>query len=83
MTARSLIHTQKCDSPPKMRTNYPTGIFCAYCGEELDEGDRYLTNEDGETVHYYCLNGIDDLIEFMNIEVETAALYYGEEDYDV
>ena len=50
--------------PPK------PSLYCNVCGEGIYKGDEYITNDDGENVHYDCVSG-RDLVEFFGYEIKT------------
>lgn len=47
-----------------------SSLYCTVCGEGIYEGNEYITNDDGENVHYDCVSG-RDLVEFLGYEIKT------------
>ncbi len=49
--------------------------FCSICGEGVLPGDEYLENYDGEYIHYDCVSGNRDLVEWLGFEIKTMDDY--------
>lgn len=45
--------------------------YCSVCGENITEGEEYITNEDGEYRHWDCFCGMRDLLEWLGYEIKT------------
>ena len=50
--------------------------YCSICGEGIYEGEEYIENQDGECIHYECVQGIRQLLEWLGYEIKTM------EDFD-
>lgn len=46
--------------------------YCAACGEGIYPGEEYVKNEDNDFIHYECIGGIRELLDFLGYEVETV-----------
>jgi hypothetical protein len=44
---------------------------CRICGSGIYEGEEYIENEDGEFIHYECINGVRDLIKWLGGEIRV------------
>lgn len=47
-----------------------TGIYCCDCGEEILIGEQYIENDNGEYMHFDCVYGIRDLLEWLGYEIK-------------
>lgn len=45
--------------------------YCSICGEGISEGDNYIKNTDGECIHFECIQGIRQLLEWLGCEIKT------------
>lgn len=65
-----------CDSrcpnyiPPK------TSHYCSICDEGIYDGEDYIENQDGEYIHYECVQGIRQLLEWLGYEIKTMEDFY-------
>ena len=62
-----------CDNCSPRCPNYtPKKIshYCSICGEGIFEGDEYIENDDGEYVHYDCIQGARWLLEWLGYKVK-------------
>lgn len=48
-----------------------TGCYCSICGEEIIDGEEFLENIDGETIHFDCVQSIRSLLEWIGYEIKT------------
>lgn len=46
--------------------------YCAVCGEGIYPEEKYIRNDDGETVHLDCIIGDEWLINWLGYQVETC-----------
>lgn len=63
-----------CDNCSPRCPNYtPKKIshYCSICGEGIFEGDEYIENDDGEYVHYDCIQGARWLLEWLGYKVKN------------
>jgi len=51
--------------PPKPKR------YCKICGNGIYEGDEYIENEDGECIHYECIDGVRDLVKWLGGEIRV------------
>ena len=51
--------------------------YCSICGKGIYDGEDYIENQDGEYIHYECVQGIRQLLEWLGYEIETM-----EDDYE-
>lgn len=50
--------------PPKPKR------YCRICGGGIYAGEEYIENEDGEFIHYECINGVRDLVKWLGGEIK-------------
>lgn len=50
--------------PPKPKHH------CRICGNGIYCGDEYIENEDGEFIHYECIDGVRDLVKWLGGEIK-------------
>lgn len=48
----------------------PTRHYCSICGDGIYDGDKYITNDNGEFSHWYCIDGSDHLLEWLGYELK-------------
>lgn len=41
--------------------------YCTYCGEGIYEGEKYLENDWGESIHRDCIMSVDDLVNWLGL----------------
>lgn len=59
-------HIQGCPYyEPEMANHY-----CSICGDGIYEDDEYVENQDGEQVHYECINNLRWFIDWLGLKVE-------------
>ena len=60
-------HDFRCPqySPPK------AVYYCSSCGEGIYTGEEYIENDNGEYMHFDCIYGIRDVLEWLGYEVKT------------
>lgn len=65
-------HDYRCPNyiPPK------ASYYCSVCGCGIYDGEEYIKNQDGECVHYECVQGIRQLLKWLGYDVKTM------EDFD-
>ena len=51
--------------PPKV------SHYCSICDEGIYSGEEYIENQDGEYIHYECVQGIRQLLEWFGYEIKT------------
>lgn len=54
----------------------PKASYCSICNEGIYDGEDYIENMDGEYIHYECIQGIRQLLEWLGYEIKTM------EDFD-
>lgn len=60
----------KCPSGCPNYISPKTTHYCHVCGENITEGEEYITNEDGEYRHWDCFCGMRDLLEWLGYEIK-------------
>lgn len=56
---------------------YPaTSHHCKICDEGIYDNEEYLVNQDGEYIHYDCIQGFRELIDWLGYEVKTMGELY-------
>ena len=65
-------HDPRCPNyiPPK------ASHYCSICDEGIYEGEDYIENQDGEYIHYECVQGIRHLLEWLGYEIKTMEDFY-------
>lgn len=53
-----------------------TTHYCSICGDGIYDGEDYIENQDGEYIHYECVQGIRQLLEWLGYEVKTMEDFY-------
>ena len=48
-----------------------TSHYCSICQEGIYDGEEYIENDDGEYVHWECVDYRKDLVEFLGYEIKT------------
>ena len=63
---RTTGHAYRCPNyePPK------TKHHCAICKEGIQNGERYIENDNGELIHWYCVYDMKELLEFLGYHVK-------------
>lgn len=51
--------------PPK------TDYHCSICDEGIYNGEEYIENNNGEYTHYDCLDSFKELLDFLDIGIQT------------
>ena len=51
--------------------------YCSICGDGIYDGEEYIENDDGEYIHYGCIQGIRRLLDWLGYDVKVM-----EDDYD-
>ena len=65
-------HHSRCPNyePPK------ASHYCSVCGDGIYDGEYYIENQDDEYIHYECVQGTRQLLEWLGYEIKTM------EDFD-
>lgn len=45
--------------------------YCLRCGDGIYEGDKYIENNNGDYIHYECVDTIRELLEFLGYDIKT------------
>lgn len=45
--------------------------YCSICGSEIYDGEEYIENLDGEYIHYECIQGLRQLLEWLGYDIKT------------
>lgn len=45
--------------------------YCSICGEGIAAGESYIENIDGEYIHYECVQGIRQLLNWLGYNIKT------------
>lgn len=45
--------------------------YCSICGSEIYDGEKYIENLDGEYIHYECIQGLRQLLEWLGYDIKT------------
>ncbi len=43
--------------------------YCSICNEGIYTGEEYIKNDNGDYVHYECISGTRDLLNWLGINV--------------
>ena len=64
---RTGSHDSRCPNyvPPK------ADHYCSICGDGIYKGEEYLGNPDGEYIHYECIQGLRQLLEWLGYKIQT------------
>lgn len=62
-----LSHDYRCPnySPPK------AVHYCSICEEGIYDEDKYIENLDDEFAHYECIDGVNELLNFLGCDIKT------------
>lgn len=60
-------HHYRCPNydPPKAY------YYCSICGSGIYDGEEYIRNDDGDVIHFDCINGLRGLLEWLGYDVKT------------
>ena len=60
------IHHPRCPlyEPPK------ASHYCSICNEGIYNGEEYVENDDGEYVHWDCIDYGRDLVKWLGYEIK-------------
>lgn len=50
--------------------------YCSICGDGIYDGEEYIENQDEECIHYECVQGIRQLLEWLGYEIKTMEDFY-------
>lgn len=45
-------------------------IKCSICNSEIENGEEYIVNDDGEYAHWECIDVGRKLVEFLGYEIK-------------
>lgn len=45
--------------------------YCSICDYGILDGEEYIKNDGDEYVHYECIHGIRQLLEWLGYEIKT------------
>lgn len=45
--------------------------YCSICEDGILDGEEYLGNQDGEYIHYECVQGIRQLLDWLGYDIKT------------
>lgn len=62
----------RCPNYVPLKTTH----YCSICGDGIYDGEDYIENQDGEYIHYECVQGIRQLLEWLGYEVKTMEDFY-------
>lgn len=62
----------RCPNYVPLKTTH----YCSICGDGIYDGEDYIENQDGEHIHYECVQGIRQLLEWLGYEVKTMEDFY-------
>lgn len=51
--------------------------YCFICSDGIYNGEEYIVNDDGEYIHYDCIQGIRPLLEWLGYDVKIMDDDYG------
>lgn len=60
-----------CDSRCPNYESHSFHHYCNICNGEINEGDDYIENMDGEYIHYECIQGIRQLLDWLGYDIKT------------
>lgn len=65
----------ECRNNPCLRRcpNYrarPSRHYCSVCDEGIEDGEEYISNDDGDEAHLECLKGMKHLLGWLGYEVK-------------
>ena len=43
--------------------------YCDVCGQGIYEGEEYIVNDEGKYMHFECVQGIRNLLEWLGYDV--------------
>lgn len=55
--------------------------ICLFCEDAILDGEEYIENPDGECIHFECIPGIRQLLEFLGYKVKEMD-YFEESNYE-
>ncbi len=66
---RTIEHDIRCPYYTSPKTRH----YCSICDNEINDGEEYIENLDGEYVHYDCLTDLSyhTMIEWLGGEIMT------------
>lgn len=64
---RTGSHDSRCPNycPPK------ADHYCSICDTGIYDGEKYIENQDGDRIHFDCVQGIRQLLEWLGYEIKT------------
>lgn len=64
-----LCRKTSCDTRCPNYVSPSTEYYCSICNEGIYTGEEYIKNDNGDYVHYECISGIRDLLNWLGINV--------------
>lgn len=58
-------HDCRCPNAPEIISNK----ICSYCSLPILPWEEYIENDDGEFIHYECIDGIHEFLDWLGYEV--------------
>lgn len=57
---------------PEYNGKPPRGMLkCCVCEEGIFEGDKYITNDNGESRHFDCYDNMHELLSWLGYQVKV------------
>lgn len=63
---RGIKHHSRCPLYKSKSISY----YCSICNDEINYGEQYIVNDDGEYAHTECFSSIKRLIEWLGYEIK-------------
>lgn len=51
--------------------------YCSICGDGIHNEEEYIENDDGEYIHYDCIQGTRQLLNWLGYDIKTMEDDYG------
>lgn len=64
-----LCRKTPCDTHCPNYVSPQTEHYCSICNEGIYIGEEYIKNDNGDYIHYECISGIRDLLNWLGINV--------------
>lgn len=64
-----LCRKTPCDTRCPNYVSPFTEHYCSICNEGICTGEEYIKNDNGDYVHYECISGIRDLLNWLGINI--------------
>ncbi len=72
MCSICLFDPCNCHCPNYISPKYD--YHCSICGQGIINGEEFLENIDGDIIHYECIRGIRQLLDWLGHEIKTEDL---------